>query len=370
MSKNCYLICGDDDFQVAMEARNLIDKLVPEETRMFGLEVVDGRVEPLDESLAVIRKCLESMMMDGLFGSEKLIWLRDPSFLSIDRIARSAVIKDGLAELTALIRTGLPEGQRLVVTTGRINRSSAFYKAFHTAGEVHDLGNNLKAWECEKRARQFLDRWLPVVGLNMDETLKAPFLARVGTDSRQIANELEKLCCYVGVGKQVIAADVEAIVSGGSVTEIWAFIDAFGKRNMAELLRQLHRLLTQSEHPIRLANSLESRVNDLLLIREAMDRQWALPDGYAGLRWNALPPEAEGWFSAQENNIRKWPPFRVKKLVIQANAWTLRDLRVARHRLVQMREKLVSSSLPQEWLLEVTLIQALGQITKAHQTAK
>ena len=168
------------------------------------------------------------------------------------------------------------------------------------SGEVADFGNNLKSWECAKRARQFLDSRLPVIGLALDEPVKEQFLARVGSDTRQIASELEKLRCYAGPGKPVTAADVKSIVSGGGVTEIWDFLDAFGRRDLAGLIRQLRLLLSQSEHPIRLANSLESRVNDLILIREALDRQWAQADSYAGLRWNPLPPATEAWLAARD----------------------------------------------------------------------
>jgi DNA polymerase-3 subunit delta len=358
---NCHLVCGDDDFLVALEARRLIDTLVPEENRLFGLEVVEGRVETVDESLTAVRKTLEALMMDGLFGSDKLIWLREPAFLSSDRLARSEALKGPLAGLTAAIKAGLPEGQHLLLTTGRIHRASALFKAFAATGEVNDFGNNLKPWECARRARQFLDRWLPVIDMSLDEPVKEQFLARVGSDTRQIASELEKLRCYAGPGKPVTAADVKSIVSGGGVTEIWDFLDAFGRRDLAGLIRQLRLLLSQSEHPIRLANSLESRVNDLILVREALDRQWAQADSYAGLRWNPLPPATEAWLAARDPDIRKWPAFRTKGLMVQAAAWALKDLRVARHLLVQMREDLVSSSLPREWLLEIGLIRAVGR---------
>lgn len=357
---NCHLICGDDDFLVALEARALIDKLVPAENRLFGLEIIEGRVESVDESLAAIRKAIEALMMDGLFVSNALVWLRDPAFLSNDRLARVEAIKGPLGELTTLIKAGLPEGQHLLLTTSRIHRASALFKAFGASGEIKDFGNNLKAKECTRRAGAFLDHWLPVVGIALDEAVKEQFLARVGNDSRQIASELEKLRCYAGPGKPVTAADVEAIVSGGSVTEIWRLLDAFGRRDLAGLIRLLRLLLSQSEHPIRLANSLDSRVNDLILVREALDRGWAQADSYAGLRWSPLPPAAEAWLAARDPDIRKWPSFRVKGLMVQAAAWTLRELRVARHLLIRMREDLVSSPLPQEWLLEVCMIKALG----------
>jgi DNA polymerase III delta subunit len=364
-SANCHLICGEDDFQVALEARELIERLVPAENRMFGLEIIDGRVDNRDESLACLAKCQEALLMDGLFGSEKLVWLREPSFLANDRLARLEAIKAPLTALTTLIKAGLPEGQHLMLTTSRIHRASALFKAFGTAGEVKDFGNNLKERECKQRAQQFLDRWLPTLELTMDEPVRQQFLARAGYDSRQIAAELDKLRCYRGAAGKVAPADIEAIVSGGGVNEIWNFIDAFGRRDLADLLRQLRQLLAQSEHPIRLANSLESRINDLLPIREALDRQWAMPDSYAGLRWNSLPTEIDAWLTARDPDFRKMHAFRLKNLVAQAAGWTVRDLRVARHHLVQMRENLVSSSLPQEWLLEVCLIEALGGARKA-----
>ena len=362
MSGLCQLICGEDDFQVSLEARKIVDELVTPENRTFGLEVIDGRVENIEECLGVIRKSLEAMAMDGLFGGgDKTIWLREPAFLSIDRIAKNDGVKRLLQELTERIKAGLPEGQNLLVTTFKINRGSAFFKAFAAAGTVKDFGSGLKGKACDTRAKKLVDEWLPRLQLKMDEAVRLQFIARVGTDSRQLVSELEKLKCYCGVRPAATAEDVRMIVSGGRISEIWDFLDTFGRRQAAELIAQLRLQLDQSENPIRLANSLDSRVTDLLIIREALDRKWAMFEGYAGLRWMALPPAIETWFATQENDMRKWPAFRVTRLVSQANAWTLRELRVARHLLLEMREKLVSSALPQEWLLEVSLIRALGR---------
>ncbi|NLN01672.1 MAG: hypothetical protein GX174_07190 [Lentisphaerae bacterium] len=369
-SANCFLICGEDDFQVALEAEELINRLVPEENRMFGLEIIDGRVDTIDACLTCLAKCQEALMMDGLFASDKFVWLREPAFIANDRLSRSKSIKAPLATLTNTIKAGLPEGRYLMLTTPRIHRASALFKAFNAAGEVRDFGNNLKDWECKNRAKEFLDRWLPVVELTMDGPIREQFLARVGYDSRRIASELEKLRCYRGGAGKVTKEDIEVIVSGGGVNEIWNFIDAFGKRDLPELLRQLRMLLAQSEHPIRLSNSLEARVNELLAIREILSRKWATPDSYNGLRWNPVPPEVDAWLSARDQDFRKMHSFRLKNLVAQAVKWTLRDLRMARHLLLEMREKLVSSSLPQEWLLEVCLIEALGGTRSANKQTK
>ena len=369
-SARSHLICGDDDFLVALEARTLVDRLVPADNRIFGLETIDGRVDTLDECLACLASCREALATDGLFASDKLVWLREPAFLSTERLSRSEALKGPLADLAAQVKAGLPEGRHLLLTTVRIHRASALFKAFGAAGEVKDLGNNLRPFECERRAGQFLDRWLPTLGLVMDEQVRKRFINRAGTDSRQIAAELEKLRCYLGAGGPVPPEAVDDIVSGGGVTEIWDFTDAFGKRDLKELLVQSRRLLAQSEHPIRLANALETRVSDLLLVREALDHKWAMPDSYAGLRWNPLPPATATWLDTREPDIRKTAPFVIKKLVVQASGWTLAQLRRARHHLVQMRERLVSSPLPQEWLLEVCLVEALADARGSRRAGK
>ena len=42
--KSAYLICGDDEYRVSCATKELLDALVPESDREFGLESVDGRV--------------------------------------------------------------------------------------------------------------------------------------------------------------------------------------------------------------------------------------------------------------------------------------------------------------------------------------
>lgn len=360
MGSNCYLVCGEDDFQVTLETRRVLDRLMPPEQRELGLEVVDGRVETVDEALATIRQTLESMSMDGLFGGDKVVWLREPAFLSNDRIAKTEAVKTAVQTLAAKIKGGVPEGQALLVSTFSINRGSVFFKSFGGGDAVIDLGSALKPKECRERAVELVAAWLQKNALNMTTAVRNSFIERVGADSRRLVSELEKLKCYCGDRTEATSADVGEIVSGGQATEIWGFLDAFASRKADAMLTQLRRLYMQLESPIRLVSSLETRVQDLLLVREALSRNWARNAGYGGLQWAALPPEIESFLASQEKDIRKWPPFRTRNLAMQAECWTLGELRAARHVLLETREKLVSTGLSQEGLLETGLIRALG----------
>ena len=366
MGSNCHLVCGEDDFQVTLETRRVLDHLMPPAQRELGLEVVDGRVESGDETLAAIRQTLESMSMDGLFGGDKVIWLREPAFLSNDRIARTEAVKTAVQTLAAKIKEGLPAGQALLVSTFSINRGSVFFKSFGGGDAVIDLGSALKPKESQERANELVATWLRENDLKMSTAVRSGFIEKIGTDSRRLVSELEKLKCYCGDRTEATSADVGEIVSGGQTTEIWDFLDAFASRKADAMLTQLRRLFTQLESPIRVVSSLETRVQDLLLVREALSRKWARNAGFGGLQWAALPPEIESFLASQEKDIRKWSPFRTRNLAMQAECWTLGELRAARHVLLETREKLVSTGLSPEGLLETGLIRAMGARGRKH----
>ncbi len=69
-----YLFVGEP-FQTDDLARRLIEVLVPETDRAVSLEVFDGRTSPLP----VI---LDSCRTVGLFGSGKVVWVREPAFFA------------------------------------------------------------------------------------------------------------------------------------------------------------------------------------------------------------------------------------------------------------------------------------------------
>ncbi|MCR5672696.1 MAG: hypothetical protein K6F87_03150 [Lachnospiraceae bacterium] len=359
--KSAYLICGDDEFRVSLATKELLDRLVPEADREFSLDQVDGRVGTVDETVAILRSVRDALVSDSLFGSgSKTVWLREPAFLSNDRIGKSQDIKGDLADLIFRIKEGLGEGMCLVVSTLKINRASAFFKAF--AGKdcfVADFGSGLKGRQRAAAAADLVTDFCKRLKLKMEPEARALFLSRVGTESRQIVSELEKLACYCGEGQAATADDVRAIVSSGAVSEVWDFTDAFCTRDPKALVAQVRMQLGQGENAIRLVNSLLTNVGDLLAIREGFERHWASPAG-AALRWDALPADiAEGLESA-DKSILGAGGFTLRKKIDQANLWTVRDLRNARHYLLELRELLVSCGLPEDILLETKLLQAIG----------
>ena len=100
-------------------------------------------------------------------------------------------------------------------------------------------------------------------------------------------------------------------------------------------------------------------VDDLLAIREGCERRWATPSG-GGLDWAALPSDIAEGLESGDKSILSAGGFSLRKKIDQSNLWTVRDLRNARHYLLELREMLVSCSLPEDLLLETKLLQAIG----------
>jgi DNA polymerase III delta subunit len=362
MSGKLFLICGDDDYLVDAAARERIGQVVPAADREFGVEVIDGRRETGDEVRRAVEACIESVQTPGFFGSVKLTWLRDAHFLTGGgRVSESAAAKEAVERLGEWLKDGLLEGQNLLITVGKILRTSVFFKLCQKFGEVEDFGGGFKSWELEKLAEQRLGRLLDKAGLTMDEEARKEFLTRAGFDTRFLVQEIEKLSLYLGNIKFVTVNDVREITSIGREAEAWDLLDAFGNRDAYALLDTLKRLSGQKGIGIMLAAMLEKCVRELLVLREAYDRKWVYGGKGGGCGWStSLPPEAAALLSALPVNPKTMNAWAMKKKLPHALNYTLQELRVARFRVLDLREKLVSCSLPEMFLLETVLLRIIG----------
>jgi len=362
MNGALYLICGDDDFLVESAARERIDRLVPAADRALGVEVVDGRVETGDEVRRAVDACIESVQTPGFFGSTKLTWLREARFLTGGgRVSETVAAKEAVLKLTEWLGGGLLEGQTLVVTASKVLRTSVFFKVCQKQGEVEDLGGGFKGWELEKMADQRLDTILSKAGLSMEDDARKEFLNRVGFDTRTLVQEVEKLKLYLGAEVRVCAADVREITSIGREAEAWDLLDAFGERNAFALLDTLKRLSGQKGIGVMLAAMLEKSVRELLVLREAYDRKWIYGGKGGSCGWaSSLPPEATVLLGALPVNPKTMNAWAMKKKLPHALNYTLQELRIARFRVLELREKLVSTGLPEMFLLETTLLRIIG----------
>jgi len=133
----------------------------------------------------------------------------------------------------------------------------------------------------------------------------------VAGDALLADRELEKLLDYVNRERPINVSDVEQLTPFHGQSNVFAMVDAVGQRKGQHAFTHLHRLL--EDHPPRYAFSMITRQFRLLLqAREALDS-------------NTNP-----------RKVLKAPGFVADKLSAQARNFTLPDLELIHHKLLEI----------------------------------
>lgn len=355
--KPVYLVFGSDEFAVSSKARAIVDELCPPAGQAFGLERIDGTPSKADEAVLTIRKVLDAVMTVGFLGEGKTVWVENASFLSEGEPGKLERVKAELERLTEMIRSGLPAGQHLVISSPSVSRRQSFYKACEKAGEVHVFEAEDKPWQAMKDAQPRLAALLREKNLKMSEAVSDAFLERTGYDTRQMAMELEKLSISRGEGASITADDVRLLVSPGREAAVFELAEHVGKRDLRAALKLLQNLFMQKQNAMAIIFPLQSHIRMLSLIKDCLNRRWCRAKaGYGQSPWSDSPEADEVLSRLGKADPRKMHAFRIQKLAEQCAGWTDRELARALRRIVKTHEQLVSSPVSSDFLIELLVI--------------
>ncbi len=359
-AKPVYLFWGEDEFLVGKSARNQVDDLMPATDQAFGLEIIEGMAGNGDEAVQSLKRALEAVQTRGFLGDGKVVWLRGVNFLGGELVGKSEAVKTALEHLMEWIEAADEKVNPLVISSGKMDRRARFYKACESKGKVLAFNPPARGQEAAAdltaRARALLEQ----AGVAADSAVVQLLVARTGTDTRQMASEIDKLALYVGDKKRAVADDVRAIVGLAREAPAWDLNDAVGQKDLPRAIALERQLLYQKESPIRLIGMLIRHLRELSLVREALDQGWLKVQGggyHETAVWSGLPAEAEQAIEqATGRSPRAMHPFRLLQEVRQARKFTASELQTKHQQAVAAHEKLVSSSLPPPVVLELLLV--------------
>lgn len=358
---NLHLVCGSEEYLVKENARRLVKELSPKGGADFAVEIVDGTVTRADEAVKAIYRVLEAVNTLGFFSSEKLIWLKDANFFGTDKTSDAAIVKEAAGELAEVVKKGLPAGVKLVVSAGEMDKRRAFYLACNKLGEVvvFDAIDPTKDRDWEGKVTDFITAHARALGKSVGRPAVAQLIELNGANLRQIETELEKIAAYVGDRAAIEAADVRAVGSASREAIAWDLNDAVGQRDLGKALRLLDRLLFQGEEVIGLLFAIASRVRQLLILRELVDRKLLRPGGeYMQLKGqlDRLPASVRDEMPTDRKlNPLLQHPFPVFKTLQQTANFTRPQLIRAMEWLLETNQQLVTSSVPDRLALEELL---------------
>lgn len=352
-------IHGTDDFSVRREAKALAERLCPPDEQAFGLEVVDGAVDLVDEAADALQRVRAGLMTRGFFGGRKVVWLRDATFFGDTPAGRSETVREQCARLAEFVNGDWPEGVVLLISSNKADKRTSLYKACDQRGRVRAFDQPEKAYQQEAFAKEQAFDFLRREGVRADARAVDRLLERAGYDTRRLAQEIAKLALYVGDRKDIRPEDIDAIVSPSRESAFWDFAEAAASGNTVETLAVLRRLTFHGTSPVGLLINLGGRVRDLRVLRIALDNGWLRMQGdgrWAKPVW-ANRPEAEQVLGALgKKDPRKGNPFRVGLLAAQAARHAATEWARWASDILQTQQELVSSAVPQQLQLECLVL--------------
>lgn len=357
------LFFGNDVYWVSATAKERLAQLVPAENQAFGLDTVDGVVESGGAAAQCVRRCLESLDTPAFMGSDKVVWLRNATFLGASgRATRGEDIKTALEKLTALLKKGLLKGVYFLVTSPDVDKRSAFYKACEKLGEAREFAIAEKGYQIDQQAGAIIQSALADAGLTADGDVVAAMAEREGCDTQAIRNEVEKLKMYAGDRKRITVEDVEAVVSSIRGNQTWDLADAVAERKLGKALEILNRLLYQKTFPPLIMSVLEGRFREFLVYREAQERGWVrTPAKFEKTSpWSGCPEEAAALVTEiLGKDPRTMPGFVVGIRFRQAMGFTKPEILRIQRMLLDAHRQLLTTGTDDQWLLELMLIKML-----------
>jgi len=273
-SANIYAVLGSDEAEVKRVAAELASNLTPPGAGDFGLEVIDGAADNVDQAEARVRSAIEALQTLPFFGSTKVVWLKNVNFLGDDQKARSTAVQSALEELSELVGIGFGPGVTLLISATDLDKRRSFYKTLLKRAEVQvfdRLDSGRSGWEEE--ALEIVQQRAKKRKLQFDDDALDLFVLLTGGDTRQIDNELEKIDTFLGKDREVHSDLVRDLVPLSRAGVIFELGNALAARDLQLSLKLVRRLLDQGESAIGiLLVTIVPTIRNLLLAKELMER--------------------------------------------------------------------------------------------------
>jgi DNA polymerase-3 subunit delta len=359
------LVCGEDDFAVKQRAKQIYLEWT-EELGGMDHEIIDAAVSHSGEALKALAKLREALQTLPFFGSGKVIWLKNCNFLSDERAATKDVT-ESLAALAEELKEFSWQNVRLLISAGKLDKRKIFYKALDKLGAVESFAS----WSVDDRdwadqAEAWARKALRARPKEISDEALAELVSRIGPNSRQLDNEIEKAALYIGDRTEIEFADVAAICTRNKTARAFALGDALGDRDLPRVLARLDEALWEvkldpDKSEIGLLYGLIAKVRAMLLLKEMLREGWVKPD----MDYNRFKAQLERVPASELPEDRRFNPLAINPYVLykalpQVKRYSETELIRAMDLLFQCNLRLVSSSLEESLVLQQALVQIVG----------
>jgi len=359
------LICGEDEFAVKQRARQLYEQWCDEVGGMDH-EIIEAAAVNSGEAMAAMARLREALQTLPFFGSGKVIWLRDCSFLGDERAASAQAVTETLAELAEELKNFSWHGVRLLISAGKVDKRKTFFKTLDKIGTVETLSGWADDKDWANRAEIDARSTIRARQKEIAEEALAELVNRIGPNPRLLDSEIEKLCLFVGNRKQIEAGDVAAICTRNKTARAFALGDALGDRDLPRTLAGLDEELWElkfdpRKSEIGLLYGLISKVRAMLLLKEMLREGWIKPEAdYNRFKAQLERVPAEKLPADRRFNPLSLNPYVLYKALPHAKKYSQDELVRAMDLLLRCNQQLVSSGLDEALVLQQALVEIVA----------
>lgn len=353
-----HAVVGSDEAEIKRVARQLAQQLAPEGD--FSSDIIDGAAEYADQAAQRIHQTIEGLLTFPFFGGEKLVWLKNATFLADSPTGRAGDVTEALEKLGATLARGIPERTHFLLSAVDVDKRRAFYKALQKIAKVQvcdKLDTSRSGWEEDavNLARGLADEH----ALAFDSDALELFALFTGGDRRAMQNEIEKLDLYLGrARRRVSSADVRLLVPLSRAGVIFELGTALAERDLHRSLALLEQLMFQGESAIGiLLVTIIPTVRNLLVAKDLITRHKlgrpAQAFSFAKVL-ERLPPAATAHLPRKKDGTVN--SYALGLAACHAHRHDAAELRLALEGCLNANVKLVTSSLDPRTVLTQLII--------------
>ncbi|MDE0836857.1 MAG: DNA polymerase III subunit delta [Akkermansiaceae bacterium] len=307
---------GSDDGLVREEALTLYNQLTGGNDDGFTHETIDGNADNSEGAFQLCSAAVQSLMTMPMFGGDKVVWLRNVNFLGDDVTGRAQRTESGVESLRSTLEKGLPDGIKFILSADKVDKRRAFWKFLAKTASVSSYDKidiSRDGWQDE--VGRMVDGRANELGLEFEHAAMELFIMLAGEQTKQIANELEKLDLYLGKERRTVTEeDVRALVPLSRAAVIFETGKAIQTGNVARAIQLVDEQLAAEESAIGIMRaSIINVVRNLYMAKLILEKFKAPSGNYSSFAGalNKLPASDRAWLPQKKDGsgVNVYPIF-------------------------------------------------------------
>ena len=356
-----HVIVGTDEGQVREEALALYNQLTGGNDDGFTHETIDGNADNSEGAFQICFSAIQSLMTMPMFGGDKVVWLRNVNFLGDDVTGRAQRTEAGVEALRGVLEKGLPDGIRFILSADKVDKRRAFWKFLEKNASVRifdKIDISRDGWQDE--VGRLVDGRAKELGLGFEHDALELFIMLAGEQTKQIANELEKIDLYLGTERRTVTVeDVRALVPLSRTAVIFETGQAIQVGNVARAIQLVDEQLAAEESAVGIMRaSIINVVRNLYMAKLILEKFKAPTGNYGAFAaaLNKLPAADRAWLPQKKDGsgVNLYPVFLT---VPNAKNFDLDGLRHVMEQTQKADQALVTTGLDHRLVLHRLIVE-------------